>query len=144
MYCGHHHRPSGWATTERTDVIVGTADHLRVSDRERQDVVDVLRRHAGDGRITMAEFEERTTEALEAQTGAELRSALRDLPSLHVRRAPIRRLPIPYEAMWLVPALVAAAVLALLGGPTWPLWVFGPWLAFVVMGTFTARGLTHR
>jgi hypothetical protein len=53
---------------------------VRVSDRERDDVVDVLREQAGIGRLTLGEFEERLDEVYSAKTRRDLRQALRELP----------------------------------------------------------------
>lgn len=59
---------------------VSTPDHVRVSDAERDAVIAELRRHVGEGRLTLEEFEERTDEVVQARTGAELRATLRELP----------------------------------------------------------------
>jgi hypothetical protein len=56
-------------------------DRLRVSDAERQSVVDALSRHTGDGRLGMDEFEERSGRALAARTRGDLRGLLADLPA---------------------------------------------------------------
>ena len=53
---------------------------VRVSDRERDAVVDVLREQAGIGRLTLGEFEERLDEVYSAKTRRDLREALRELP----------------------------------------------------------------
>jgi hypothetical protein len=57
-------------------------DHLRVSDAERQQVVDALSRHTGEGRLSIDEFEDRSTQALAARTRADLGGVLADLPAL--------------------------------------------------------------
>ena len=54
---------------------------LRASDRDRERVVDLLRRHAADGRLTVEELDERATVALSARTVADLEALLRDLPA---------------------------------------------------------------
>ena len=53
---------------------------IRVSDAERQAVVDVLREQTAAGRLTLAEFEERLDEVYRSKTDIELRDALRELP----------------------------------------------------------------
>jgi len=60
----------------------GPADrrHLRVSDAEREHAADVLRRAAGDGRITFDELDERLTAAYAAKTYGELAAVTEDLP----------------------------------------------------------------
>ncbi len=56
---------------------------LRVSDAERQATVQALERHARDGRLTLAEFDERSEQAWAARTGADLARLTADLPALH-------------------------------------------------------------
>ena len=53
---------------------------VRVSDAEREAVVDVLREQTAAGRLTLAEFEERLDEVYRSKTDVELRLALRELP----------------------------------------------------------------
>jgi DUF1707 SHOCT-like domain len=60
----------------------GPADrrNLRVSDAEREHAAEVLRRAAGDGRITFEELDERLTAAYAARTYGELAAVTEDLP----------------------------------------------------------------
>ena len=53
---------------------------LRVSDAERNEVVDLLRRQTSAGRLTLGEFEDRLEEVYGARTRRELERALRELP----------------------------------------------------------------
>src|SRR5207302_5647065 len=53
---------------------------IRASDRERESVVDVLRDAYTEGRLTLEEFEERTSTAYAARTWDELRELTGDLP----------------------------------------------------------------
>jgi hypothetical protein len=53
---------------------------ILASDRERDSVVDVLRDAYTDGRLTLAEFEERTAAAYAARTWDHLRELTGDLP----------------------------------------------------------------
>jgi len=53
---------------------------IRASDKDRDSVVDVLRDAYTDGRLTLDEFEERTSSAYAAKTWAELRELTADLP----------------------------------------------------------------
>jgi Domain of unknown function (DUF1707) len=54
---------------------------LRASDADREHLVDELEQHAIDGRLTTDEFEQRTGQAYEARTVAELDALRRDLPA---------------------------------------------------------------
>ena len=62
-------------------VAVSEYPELRVSDPERHAAVEVLRRGYGEGRLDLAEFEERTDAALAARTRADLERLTADLPS---------------------------------------------------------------
>ena len=53
---------------------------IRASDKERESVVDVLRDAYTDGRLTLEEFEERTSAAYASKTWGDLRELTGDLP----------------------------------------------------------------
>ena len=53
---------------------------IRASDRERESVVDVLRDAYTDGRLTLEEFEQRTSAAYASKTWSDLRELTGDLP----------------------------------------------------------------
>ncbi len=53
---------------------------IRASDRDRENVVGVLRDAYTDGRLTLDEFDERTSAAYVGRTWAELRELTSDLP----------------------------------------------------------------
>ena len=55
---------------------------MRCSDADRERVAGILRRHYGEGRLSLAELEERLAEAYGARTREELDRALRELPPL--------------------------------------------------------------
>jgi hypothetical protein len=55
---------------------------FRVSDAEREHVVDLLQKAIGRGLITLDEFTERTDTALAAKTRAQLNAVLLDLPGI--------------------------------------------------------------
>ena len=59
---------------------MGSPPDLRASDAERDHAVELLRRHATAGRITVEELDERCTAALGARTRGELADLLSDLP----------------------------------------------------------------
>jgi class 3 adenylate cyclase len=70
---------------------------IRVSDTDRQQTVEVLRRHCADGRLTLDEFSDRVGLAFEAKTRADLDLVTADLPvanpalpSTTVRKTPTR------------------------------------------------------
>jgi len=53
---------------------------IRASDQERESVVDVLRDAFTEGRLTLDEFEERTSAAYSSKTWTELQELTGDLP----------------------------------------------------------------
>ncbi len=53
---------------------------MRVSDAERDAVIRQLGEHAGEGRLTLAEHEERIDQAMDAKTRGQLDRLLADLP----------------------------------------------------------------
>lgn len=57
-----------------------SSPEVRIGDRDRQQVAEVLRRHTVDGRLTLDEFSERVGMALAARTQSELERLTSDLP----------------------------------------------------------------
>ena len=53
---------------------------IRISDSDRQTVIDRLREHTSAGRLTLDEFDSRVGEVMQARTVGDLRETLRDLP----------------------------------------------------------------
>src|SRR5207244_5479043 len=53
---------------------------VRVSDAERERVVELLKGHLADGRVSMDEFSDRAAEAYASKTVRDLERCLRDLP----------------------------------------------------------------
>lgn len=104
----------------------------RVSDAERDEALDLLRRHTAAGRLTVAEFEQRMDQALAARTASELHAALRELPPL--RTARVRR-PHASEPLRRVPLLALLVAVAGIGLAAGHLWILFPmmWLMFGVL-----------
>ncbi len=109
---------------------------IRVSDDEREQHVDVLRRHAAEGRLTVDELEERVERAYAARTREELAAVLGDLPLSSGSAtqppqpaAPTRRRLASSDLMPYVGVnLVLVAVWALTGaGYFWPIWPILGW-----------------
>ena len=57
------------------------ADGIRISDGDRQTVIDRLREHTAAGRLTLEEFDDRVGEVMASRTLADLRRTLRELPA---------------------------------------------------------------
>lgn len=133
-------------------------NELRASDRERDAVVVRLGEHLAEGRIDLAEFEERSTRAGTARTRGELAQLTADLPatgpapapetapavSLTKDETPARRTTGTAAALgpvarWLSISLLCVTIWAVASLTSdhvqhfWPGWVIGPWGALVLL-----------
>jgi Domain of unknown function (DUF1707) len=70
---------AGWAMDE----------HIRVSDADRESVVERLREHYAAGRLTSDELDERVNAALSAKNFGDLRAAMSDLPEPELVGSPV-------------------------------------------------------
>lgn len=77
---------------------------IRVSDAERNKVVDVLREQCSEGRLTLEEFSDRVGDVFNARTRRELDAAVSDLP-VPVEYDPLPETPHPEPEP---PAVIAA------------------------------------
>ncbi|WP_040791445.1 DUF1707 SHOCT-like domain-containing protein [Nocardia paucivorans] len=121
------------------DISSGT----RASDAERDRVVRLLGRHMADGRIDIAEYDQRVAQVYRTPIREELTRVLSDLPELPAESAgldkgPSRRSRIPIwqrieAGAWLsvsvLVLLIWAAISIGVGEITyfWPFWVIVPW-----------------
>src|SRR5688500_17720361 len=89
--CRAAHR--SWIVEPREDIPARASvdDALRVSDDDRRRVIEQLRTHTADGRLSLDEFAGRVGEAWGSTTYGDLRSVLRELPAA----APIAAPPAP-------------------------------------------------
>lgn len=126
---------------------------MRASDHDRQEVVDLLRRAVGDGRLQMDEYVGRMELAYQAVTYGDLVPLHADLPaaarvtasatasnaapaSRYRLIAALASLPAVLKALWtiwLTAVSVNVVVWSLVSATTvhlvypWPLWVAGPY-----------------
>jgi hypothetical protein len=90
--------------------------HLRASDADRERIANVLREAAGDGRLTMAELDERLDAVYAAKTYAELEPITHDLPATGAEYGPASTPATTMDpARFGAPSTSAGAV-AILGG----------------------------
>jgi hypothetical protein len=135
--CGHRHHHH-----RQVERRVDRDPTLRVSDRERDEVVTLLRDHAADGRLSPEELDERVERALAARTGSELDALLGDLP---YRRPEREQREERRDALRGVTGLVALAVLLVSiwlvtgAGYFWPIWILG-FMAFSLLRRGRLRG----
>ena len=122
-----------------------SSQQMRVSDAERQAVVDRLAEHYADGRLDHAEFDERVGRAMSAKTQADLSGLFADLPEPRAQVAPHvaspvsrrgRPHPVLVIALLVVVGLTAAHAVLFAG-----LWL---WLGFLAAALLVAtRGVRH-
>ncbi|GGC53860.1 DUF1707 domain-containing protein [Hoyosella rhizosphaerae] len=126
----------------------------RASTADREHVLALLGKHMNDGRIDIAEYDERTAHVYAAQAVDEVNRVLADLPPLDAHQHQPKITPPPRRRttpLWLraelqtwisVGAFCIALWLAISlasGGLTypWPVWVIGPWGAVLAVRMLT-------
>ncbi|MHB1536587.1 MAG: DUF1707 SHOCT-like domain-containing protein [Acidimicrobiales bacterium] len=136
---------------------------MRVSDTDRERVLDELRRHCAAGRLDMDEYALRVEEALAASNLAGLDHARRDLPLLRIadpverprraaawataratarnRQAPgaVGGLATPLLAALSVLMVALATVLAVFAHVVWGLLLLGGWVVGLFQGRLVRR-----
>ena len=98
---------------------------LRISDSDRHRVAEILREAAGEGRIDLAELDERLESAYAAKTYGDLVPLTADLPLAH---RPTEPSPVPRTGSGpLVPAVRFDTTIAIMGGSSRKgVWEVGP------------------
>jgi hypothetical protein len=137
-----------------------TEPHLRAGDTDRAAIAAVLGRHMAEGRLTVAEYDERVARAYAARTYGDLAELTADLPATdgvrssapapreraasaaHCGRtagrgrdagaawAAWRRTAIIVLSIWAISSVVAMQFIYF-----WPIWVVGPWGAVLLAHT---------
>jgi hypothetical protein len=123
---------------------------LRVADADREQLIDELREHAGAGRLTSEELEDRIGDAYRASTRADLDAVRADLPvsstsvkrALSKRKAHLRRRLVQEAGGSVGVSLLSVGVWVASGpaGDFWPGWVIGVTLLPVVRDTWRLFG----
>jgi len=123
----------GWivAPCSRVGIVEQPSDDkaMRASDADREQVAEVLRAAAGDGRLTLAELQDRLEALYAARTYGELEPVVSDLPVSTLPSAdepPFQASPTPVTARAASPDRVG-------GTPT-------TWVAKAVFGGIARRG----
>jgi hypothetical protein len=130
-----------------------SAGSFRAADNDRAAVAEVLSRAHAEGRLTLAEFDERTRAAYQARTYAELGRLTADLPrdALHAPPPPPGRSRTGTAAKVVSGAWFAASavnfliwgIISLSLGEAlypWWIWVAGPWGLVLLAGHLARFG----
>jgi hypothetical protein len=111
-----------------------SAAGLRVSDADRDAVVDQLAGHFQQGRLDLTEFQDRMDRAVRARTRGDLASLLADLPQPETASPPPagpgRRWPVPLPVLAVLAvagALILASVLGAAAHGYWAGWHGAGW-----------------
>jgi hypothetical protein len=127
---------------------------VRASDAEREEFAEVLRKHAGEGRLDVDELDQRLEAVYAARTRDELEPLIADLPEVvPPTRSPrpdrgrpdrsrdVRRQLFAYVAVNVLLVVVWAATGA---GYFWPIWPMLGWgLGLISHGGRRPFGLCH-
>lgn len=122
---------------------------LRASDDDRERAASALGTHAGEGRLTVDELDERTAAAYAARTVPELDALLADLPAMTPSPGRRERVPEADELMadfrghlttYLLVQLLLVGIWATTGGSFfWPIFPALGWGLGVAMDYFSSR-----
>ncbi|QLY29892.1 DUF1707 SHOCT-like domain-containing protein [Nocardia huaxiensis] len=128
------------------DITTGT----RASDIERTQIADLLGRHLADGRLDLAEYNDRVAQVYGTATREDLQLVLKDLPKLSKSAVSQPKSPVRFPlwqriegSAWLGVSILClfiwAAISVAAGEFTypWPVWVIGPWGAVLVFRVLT-------
>ncbi len=97
---------------------------MRAGDADRQRVVELLGKHFGEGRLTVAEFDERVASAHAAVHLDELPALTADLPRApEPPRRPARPAPVPGAMVFLLAVLLAWSMVAAVASGAPPFFV---------------------
>jgi hypothetical protein len=111
---------------------------LRIADTDRERAIAQLSKHAGDGRLTLEEFEARVEEVYAARTYADLGHVFVGLPRYDLAPpVPRRRRPVDAPAILRPVVMLAVLLGAAIAFGAWVLWI-GLW--FVVPRLMWGRG----
>ena len=131
--CGHRSRYR-YVNADRSERILTRDREIRASQEERERVVELLRTHAGEGRLDLDELEERVEAALAARTRGDLDALVADLPRgprTRRRGRAVRVVALASLAVGLLPLIAGIAIAS--AAPAafdWIGWVMIGWWFF--------------
>lgn len=137
---------------------------MRAADNDREQIAEQLRAAHAEGRLDLAEYDQRLQQAWAARTYAELEALTADLPRARSLRIPATRneAPPPEQRRrrgrgrrvvvmtWASASAINFVIWAIVSLTTlswvypWWVWVAGPWGAVLLVGWLATRGDTDR
>lgn len=155
------------AIAGRMDIVDNPAprERMRAADSDRESVAEQLRVAHADGRLDLAEYDERVQQAWAARTYGELDVLTADLPG--IQATPAAAVPAPRHqdiepqghhgrggraavAAWASASAINLVIWAIVCLSTmswiypWWVWVAGPWGAMLLAGRLSRRGGPRR
>jgi Domain of unknown function (DUF1707) len=127
----HHYRHDHERRARDVQPVQTPAGPTRVSDADRERVVELLRDHAAAGRLEADELEDRIGRAYAARYGNDLQAVLAELPPEPAPRSRSTR-PRATPAPLLPVAIAALVALAAVTSTWWLLWLI--WPIVIVLG----------
>lgn len=125
--------------------ITGPDPNLRAADADRERVADRLRKSHAEGRLDLAEFQERLERCYEAKTLGDLSALVTDLPrqdEQDQRRGVGRLRPLLWR-LPLAPILIALIVISI-GTEHLSHHVFSPWIPLLLLFLVWRMSWWHR
>ena len=105
--------------------LIDRTGQLRVGDTEREAAVAALGEHYAAGRLTLEEYDDRTTRAFGACVAADLWPLFRDLPQMPAPRERRRR---GWRGPGFAPLLLVVIGLGMLTDLPWPILLLVGWV----------------
>lgn len=138
-------------------------NRMRAADNDREQIAEQLRAAHAEGRLDLAEYDQRVQQAWAARTYGELEALIADLPQARPLRPPARRGEAPpgrprrrgrgrraVVMAWASASAINFVIWAIVSLTTlqwaypWWVWVAGPWGAVLLVGWLATRGDTAR
>ncbi len=118
---------------------------IRIGDDDREDTIGVLRQAYAEGRLDLAEFEERVQRVEGATFGHELVTLTADLPKVGEATSPTPTASAKGSAfrkeysIFIAAPIICTAIWAMtdFGGTFWPMWVWFGCGAVILMGVLS-------
>ena len=96
--------------------LTDSKNQIRISDKERMETLERLSTACGDGRLTLAELEERQDKLSACKYGSEIEELVKDLPAVPKTTAVAQREPFNVKLYALLAAVIVVALVIICAG----------------------------